>query len=199
MRLTGGREKRQMGSEKFSTKNSMIKINGRVAAAMLGLGLTLAPWGAMSQTRAESTASQEENRSGLEIRDLQAKPEPADRKPWTVGAHGISWHSGNRTELNNNNFGLYVKSPAGWTAGFYHNSEWKMSHYIGWTTPSWHGMEAVIGAIDGYKVNDGGWIPMVIPSWSAPIEGSSWRFRVAAVPSMKYPINVVHFMIENRF
>jgi len=86
-----------------------------------------------------------------------------------------SMHFQKNIGLNDSNAGLgieYRYSPVNaLTAGFFNNSDWQTSHYLGWY---WQPMAlgpirvgAVLGALDGYpKMQNGGWFPAAIPTLS---------------------------------
>jgi hypothetical protein len=78
-----------------------------------------------------------------------------------IGAHLVSAHSAGG--LNAHTPGLYLRMPAGFTAGFYENSisrtalagqeagARRISRYVGWTWQTHSGRYALtLGAVDGY-------------------------------------------------
>jgi hypothetical protein len=86
-----------------------------------------------------------------------------------------SMHFQKNAGLNDSNTGLGIEyrysSVHALTAGFFNNSDWQTSHYLGWY---WQPMAigpirlgAVFGALDGYpKMQNGGWFPAAIPAVS---------------------------------
>ena len=102
-----------------------------------------------------------------------------------------SYHVQRNKGLNDNNIGLgaeYRYSTANSvTLGVFENSDRQTSHYAGWYwQPLGLGpvrIGAVVGAIDGYPMWNGGWFVAVIPA--ASIEYSSIGANLLLIPSYK--------------
>ena len=108
-----------------------------------------------------------------------------------LGLHLLTWHSapGFRSET----FGMYVRSPDGWTAGGYNNSIGARSLYIGKTFETESRRFALTaGVVTGY----GRVMPMVVPS--IRFDAGSFAVRAALIPPVPGRIGAaaVHFAIE---
>ena len=101
-----------------------------------------------------------------------------DSKPLSefwVNPGFYSYHFKKDANLNNNNLGLggeyRYSTTSSVEVGGFHNSNWKISHYIGW---NWQPVElgavrfgGVVGLINGYpNAFHGGWFPAVLPQAS---------------------------------
>ena len=101
-----------------------------------------------------------------------------DSKPLSefwVNPGFYSYHFNKDANLNDYNLGLggeyRYSTTSSVEAGGFHNSNWKISHYVGW---NWQPVElgtvrfgGVVGLINGYpNAFNGGWFPAVLPQVS---------------------------------
>lgn len=113
----------------------------------------------------------------------------------TIGAHVGSYHD--QPGYNNFNPGVYAKLENGATAGFYYNSNRRMSAYVGYTleTPGkWFAL--TLGAITGYER----WpvMPLAVPS--VRLGDDELAVRLSFIPKFeKNGANVVHLSLEHKF
>ena len=109
--------------------------------------------------------------------------------------------------LENSNFGLGFEYPLNdtyrITAGAFHNSDRRQSHYVGlYVLPfEFHGVKfgAVVGGFDGYpNYRNGNWFPAIIPT--AAIEGKNWGLNIAYVPTIRNRLyGAITFQLKYRF
>ena len=109
--------------------------------------------------------------------------------------------------LENSNFGLGFEYPLNdtyrITAGAFHNSDRRQSHYIGlYVLPfEFYGVKfgAVVGGFDGYpNYRDGNWFPAILPT--AAIEGKNWGLNIAYVPTIRNRLyGAITFQLKYRF
>lgn len=113
----------------------------------------------------------------------------------TFGLHLVSVHIP-RNDYNNNNPGLYYRTDAGWTAGFYRNSLRDDSVYAGYTW-NWRFLDITFGGVTGYT--DPVQI-LVVPSIAFP-QTANVRMRLAYIPRVEKRIDshVLHLMAEYQF
>lgn len=123
------------------------------------------------------------------------------RPDWTIGIHLGSKHWP-AADWNNFNPGLYLKSPFGYTGGFYYNSQRHWSTYLGYTyEPEWSVLgwrpAVTAGVVTGYEA---GILPMFLPSISRPLWLGYW-LRLGGIPKIhpKQDAAVLHVMIERKF
>ena len=124
----------------------------------------------------------------------------ANLKPTIIGVHLGSVHS--ERGFNDFNPGLYASWSNGATAGFYHNSESRLTVYGGWTH---HFDVRVLGATPSVFLGLGtGYsrariVPMIVPSVTWPI-GRHLGVRVSyAAKVQKTGAHAVHFSLDYRF
>lgn len=113
------------------------------------------------------------------------------RAETTVGVHILTHHfkekgkkhwTDPQEHFNNYNYGLYVVHN-GWTAGAFHNSDYRASVYAGYTyqTQQWNRLSAglTVGLITGYRDGFRPY-PMVVPSvaWHHGYLGNSSTLRL---------------------
>lgn len=120
-----------------------------------------------------------------------------DSDAQTIGFHTVSAHFGGRG-MNNQNPGVYMKTQAGWTAGFFINSYERTSIYAGrsWDKDFANGWQASItlGGVTGYPSY--AVLPLVAPSIATP-EQDGWRLRMTAAPKIhQHGAAVLHLMVE---
>lgn len=112
-----------------------------------------------------------------------------------VGLHLFSWHSA--PDFNDLNPGVYLKTPTGYTAGTYFNSERKQSFYAGRTFNVYEPLDVTVGGITGYS--RGPLLPMVVPSMSVPV-GDATSLRVIYLPKLEPKgAHVLHGTWERKF
>lgn len=108
-----------------------------------------------------------------------------------LGLHLLTWHSA--PGFKSETFGMYVRSPDGWTAGGYNNSIGARSLYAGKTFETDSRRFALtVGIVTGYRRV----MPMAVPS--VRLDAGSFAIRVALIPPIPGRISaaVVHFAIE---
>ncbi|MBE7419858.1 MAG: hypothetical protein HS128_19300 [Ideonella sp.] len=117
----------------------------------------------------------------------------------TLGLHLVSLHSvgGMQTFTP----GLYVRTPAGFTAGAYRNSEGRGSAYAAWTFEALHGRVALTaGVVAGYRRHAIG--PLLVPSvrlLGGDAAGST-ALRLAWVPKPpRGHSHALHIALEREF
>ncbi|NBX55330.1 MAG: hypothetical protein EBQ82_06265 [Betaproteobacteria bacterium] len=91
--------------------------------------------------------------------------------------------------FNNENSGLGIEwrqsQEVSWSGGFFHNSDWERSYYVGaywtpWVAMGWR-WGAFIGVVDGYpKMLNGGAFPFLTPV--ATREWQRWGVGVSLLP-----------------
>lgn len=127
-------------------------------------------------------------------------------KLW-VNAGFYSAHFDRHRGLENSNPGFGVEymldDTYRLTAGTFHNSDRRQSHYIGlYVLPfEWWGARfgAVVGGFDGYpNYRNGNWFPAILPT--AAIEGKNWGLNIAFVPTIKNRLyGAISFQLKYRF
>lgn len=93
---------------------------------------------------------------------------------YTTGLHLATWHDSG--SYNDRNPGVYLRTPAGWTAGTYHNSHRRQSVHVGRTwrhATGWGDLSITMGAVTGYARP---LQPLVVPSLRI------WHVRLTALP-----------------
>lgn len=103
-----------------------------------------------------------------------------------------AYHFQRDKNLNDNATGFGIEyrfsEKSAFTAGIYHNSNWRTSHYLGYYWQPWvlgpvH-LGAVIGAIDGYPYMwNGNWFPAVLPA--ASVEYGRIGLNIYLIPTYK--------------
>ncbi|HZE91316.1 MAG TPA: hypothetical protein VE029_06345 [Rhizobacter sp.] len=110
----------------------------------------------------------------------------------TIGLHVASQHFPEKN-FNNFNPGLYYRTDAGWTAGFYRNSLRRESVYGGYTW-SYAGIELTTGLVTGYqhKVQ-----VLAVPSLTLfTYKGVTPRLAYIPRVEKKVGAQVLHLMLE---
>lgn len=117
-----------------------------------------------------------------------------------LGLHVASHHFPQHDQ-NNVNRGLYLRTDAGWTAGFYENSLRRQSVYGGRTWDiEYRGFRPAVTAmlVTGYRYAV---VPLIVPSVATPaVDG--WRARLAYAPFVDKSVksaHVLHISIEKKF
>lgn len=125
-------------------------------------------------------------------------------KPVYLNLGGPSYHFSDR-EFNEKNYGLGIEAPIGGLlvgAGVYDNSIGKVSRYVvaeKCMLPIGRAcLGAMAGFVDGYYLNDGGFIPMAAPTLTAEVGRLGMRIiyvpavddRVAAVVAMQFRVKI---------
>jgi hypothetical protein len=117
-----------------------------------------------------------------------------------LGLHVASHHFPQHDQ-NNVNRGLYLRTDAGWTAGFYENSLRRQSVYGGRTWDiEFRGFRPAVTAmlVTGYRYAV---VPLIVPSVATPaVDG--WRARLAYAPFVDKSVksaHVLHISIEKKF
>lgn len=128
------------------------------------------------------------------------------RKTW-INLGFYSAHFDRHQGLEDKNPGLGFEYPLNdiyrVTAGTFHNSDRRQSHYLGlYVLPAEvYGVRlgAVMGAFDGYpNYRNGNWFPALIPT--AAIEGKNWGLNVAYVPTVRNRLyGALSFQLKYRF
>ena len=118
-----------------------------------------------------------------------------------------SAHFDSSKGLENANPGLGFEYPLSdtyrVTAGTFHNSDRRQSHYAGlYVLPfEFYGVKfgAVVGGFDGYpNYRNGNWFPAIIPT--AAIEGRNWGLNIAYVPTIRNRLyGAISFQLKYRF
>lgn len=108
----------------------------------------------------------------------------------------FAYHFQRDRHLNNRASGLGAEyrfsEASALAAGVYHNSNWGLSHYLGYY---WRPLAlgpvrfgAIAGAVNGYPgTRKGGWFPAVLPT--ATVEWSHIGLNVFYIPSYKDSVN----------
>jgi hypothetical protein len=103
-----------------------------------------------------------------------------------------SYHFQKDRNLNGDNIGAGVEyrysTVNSITAGWFHNSDWQISHYAAWYwQPFALGsvrLGALLGVVDGYpKANNGGWFPLALPV--ASFEYKNIGINITIVPTYR--------------
>jgi hypothetical protein len=123
----------------------------------------------------------------------------------TYGLHLVSEHADNRG-TNNGNFGVYVRTKSGWTAGQYANSCHTVTNYFGWTTPEWYRMRLSPVIASGYQcltevngVSDGRrWNLSIVPTVRIATWENVGPAKEVSIRAMLAP-GLYHLMAEGRF
>lgn len=114
-----------------------------------------------------------------------------------IGLHLLTAHTAGGMEPMNP--GLYVRMPAGFTAGAYRNSEGCGSAYAGWTVETADRRFALtVGGVTGYRGSK--LSPLVVPSVRVGLTRHA-SLRVAYLPKPpRYGRSAgLHFSIERGF
>ena len=138
--------------------------------------------------------------------DLPSGHEFDVRRTW-INAGFYSAHFKRNAGLENVNPGLGFEYPLNdtyrLTAGTFHNSDRRQSHYLGlYVLPlEYRGVRfgAVVGGFDGYpQARNGGWFPALIPVMA--IEGQNWGLNIAFVPEVRDRVHgAISFQLKYRF
>lgn len=122
------------------------------------------------------------------------------------GLHVHSVHMPAKDQDNNENWGAYVRTDSGLTAGGYRNTMRRNSFYVGQTFDLIGPVDITLGGITGYKLKDGqGWsrnyiAPLVALSVASPVSIMGATPRITLVPGhLVKSRTVVHFSTEWRF
>lgn len=121
----------------------------------------------------------------------------------TIGLHIGSAHLPDNGRVNNVNPGLFYRADSGATAGFYRNSNRRMSAYAGYSK-EWGVLGLTAGVITGYDKRHGGHsnspvAALVAASINGP-EIFGLMPRLSYIPGhIVKAADVLHLSIERRF
>lgn len=129
----------------------------------------------------------------------------ASVQAFTGGLHVQSLHIPARENDNNANYGLYIRTDSGLTAGGYRNTLRRNSIYLGQTF-EYGQFSLTLGGITGYQQKDGegysrGAITLLgVVSYASPIQIMGLTPRFSLVPGhLVKARSVVHLSVERRF
>ena len=158
-----------------------------VATCLVAVGILLGMAAASTCARAADGGPQ--GQKGSSSRHSATGAERGSRTPtsssdWTFGIHLGSKHWPAK-DWNNFNPGLYLKSPSGYTGGFYYNSQRHWSIYLGYTHEfEWRVMRwqpaVTAGLVTGYEA---GILPLLMPSVARDV-GKLTRVRLSGIPKI---------------
>lgn len=108
------------------------------------------------------------------MQHVQTDQQPGSVRQLWLNPGFYAFHFQRHKNLNGNatGFGFEYRfsKTEGFTAGIYHSSNWRTSHYLGYFWQPWMlgpvRLSAVVGAIDGYPyvwMWNGNWFPAILP------------------------------------
>jgi hypothetical protein len=112
----------------------------------------------------------------------------------TIGVHLGTYHSSNIYCDNGKNPGLYYSNgETGLTVGTYFNSCERQSYYIGWVSPTWHGLGVMAAGVTGYVRPV---TPMIAPTFAVSLDKNT---NVRVTGASWEGMDVYHISIERKF